>query len=410
MSTPGRLAFGSPLLLMFAACGPSPQGGQLAAKSRGAISDTPVVRSPALEAFTRECGAGDLTERGDAVLERLPYLQRTTPNSTRVVFTAELEGEAIVDVTTPRGEVVASVPVVADPGAPDARQWLADIEGLQSDTLYCYSLRGLTEPQGLRTAPDPDGGKPVRFVVLGDSGSGDERQYAVLEQIETVPFDLMLHTGDVAYESGKLRELESNFFDVYDGLLSSIPAFPTSGNHDYQTQGGAPFRAVFSLPENGGPEGLERWFSFDWGDVHFVALDTEMPAAAQSAWLERDLANNSLPWTIVYLHRPPFSSGEHGSNLGVRDTYVPLFERYGVDLVFAGHDHHYERTNVMGGVTYIVTGAGGRGTRGTGHSSFTAFAESVLHFVYVEVHGAELRLHAIDATGVEFDAMLIERS
>jgi hypothetical protein len=248
----------------------------------------------------------------------------------------------------------------------------------------------------------------VRFVAFGDSGSGSERQYAVLEQLFGVPFDLMLHTGDLAYEDGTALQLEERFFDVYAPLIASIPAFPISGNHEYHTDDAAPFRAAFDLPDNGGPAGHERWYSFDWGDIHFVALDTERVIPEQLEWLEHDLGANVLPWTIAYLHRPPFSSGAHGNNKGVQLTFVPLFERYGVDLVFAGHDHDYERTIPQNGVTYIVTGGGGRGTRAVGTSSFTAHSQSVLHFVYAELADDRLRVVALDSTGAEFDSVVLQ--
>jgi acid phosphatase type 7 len=111
----------------------------------------------------------------------------------------------------------------------------------------------------------------------------------------------------------------------------------------------------------------------------------------------------------VYLHRPPFSSGEHGSNLAVREAFVPLFERHRVPLVFAGHDHDYERTIAINGVTYVVTGGGGRGTRPVGASPFTAFSESTLHFIAASVSDSALVLHAIDATGQTFDSLQLTR-
>jgi 3',5'-cyclic AMP phosphodiesterase CpdA len=227
-------------------------------------------------------------------------------------------------------------------------------------------------------------------------------------QLATVPFDLMLHTGDIAYGSGTLSQLESTFFASYSELLGSIPAFPASGNHDYETNAAAPYRQVFALPENGGPEGRERWYSFDWGDVHFVALDTERVDAAQIRWLERDLSDNTLPWTIAYMHRPPYSSGTHGGSRAVRDAFVPVFEAHGVQVVFSGHDHDYERTHTINGVTYVVTGGGGHGTRAVGRSSFTAFSEDVLHFVYGELDSGALVLHAIDAVGREFDSVRVQ--
>jgi 3',5'-cyclic AMP phosphodiesterase CpdA len=247
----------------------------------------------------------------------------------------------------------------------------------------------------------------VRFAALGDSGSGGADQRAVFEQMMTVPFDLVVHTGDLAYDSGTATEFDRTVFQPYSRMLRSFAIYPVTGNHDYATSRGAPFLRSFVLPENGD---TERWYSFDWGDVHFVGLDTEQIGSRQAEWLDTDLMSNRLPWTVVYGHRPPFSSGDHGSDGNFRKYFVPLLEKYQVPLVLNGHDHHYERTNVLNGVTYVVTGGGGRGTRSVGHSSFTAFSEAVIHFVFVEVAGSRLVLHAIDGTGREFDQALIERS
>jgi hypothetical protein len=164
------------------------------------------------------------------------------------------------------------------------------------------------------------------------------------------------------------------------------------------------------LPENGAPDGVETWYSFDWGDVHFVGLDTEKTGASQAAWLDRDLSSSDKPWKIVFAHKPPFSSGDHGSDSAFRSYFVPAMSKYGVQLVLNGHDHDYERTKPIAGTTYVVTGGGGRSTRSVGASEFTAFSEDVLHFAEVEVGQNDLIVHAIDATGLEFDSARIPRA
>ncbi|MFW5921149.1 MAG: metallophosphoesterase, partial [Polyangiales bacterium] len=165
---------------------------------------------------------------------------------------------------------------------------------------------------------------------------------------------------------------------------------------------------IVSTILNGGPGGHERWYSFDWGNVHFVALDTELIGSEQLDWLEDDLASTDQPWTIAYFHRPAYSSGSsHGSSKKVRKHIAPILERHGVQLALAGHSHNYERTKPMNGVTHVVTGGGGEGVRPVGTSEWTAFSASVAHFVYVTVGDGKLRLHAIDASGKEFDGVEI---
>src|SRR6185436_2948242 len=138
---------------------------------------------------------------------------------------------------------------------------------------------------------------------------------------------------------------------------------------------------------------------FDYGPVHFVSLDTETafldPARrqAQIAWLQADLAATTREWKVFFFHRPPYSTGaEHGSDLTIRNTFGPIFEQYGVQLVLNGHDHDYERTvpirtsadPSLQAVTYIVTGGGGAPPYSVGTSSWTAFSRSATHYVRAE--------------------------
>jgi hypothetical protein len=403
-------------LAVFAGSGcASNETGNVAAVGTGDVS------APALERITPgvpgPCGVTQMTEPGQAVIARDPYLQRVTAQAATLVWTAEGASGGSVVVTTPDGAPVAEAPAAIDASAPlpgGHAQWTAAIDGLDPATTYCYELRRGGEPllrNGTFTsAPAPGTGARVRALVIGDSGEGGSDQRALSAQLETMPFDLMVHTGDIAYDNGTLAEFERNFFDVYAPLLGRAPVFPASGNHEYDTADAAPFRAVFALPENGQPAGRERWYSYDWGDVHFVALDTERTGAAQAAWLEADLAANRLPWTIVYGHKPPHSTGEHGDDPLFNKFFVPVLEAHRVDLVLAGHDHHYERFRPVNGVNYVVSGGGGKGTRPVSGGPLTAFGEDVIHAVVVEVHGDTLTLHAIDAVGREFDSAVIQKA
>ncbi|MEO5768300.1 MAG: metallophosphoesterase [Polyangia bacterium] len=353
-------------------------------------------------------------------LRRRPYLQQMTARSVRVVWTtdaataADGDNSSMVIVSTTAGMVVARVAGQRDPSArpPRAIQWNAALTGLEPETLYCYELQlnGVaTRRAGFRTAPALGGDAPVRFVAVGDSGSGSADQSAVTDQMNTVPFDFFIHLGDIGYEAGSRANLEENFFKVYADYLETFPSFPASGNHEYNTEDAAPFREAFMLPENGGAEGRERWYSYDWGNVHLVVLDTERTGPLQAAWLDSDLSANQLPWTFVYFHKPPFSSGEHGNDGAVQRHFQPLFVKHGVPLVLSGHDHDYERTSSISGVTYVVSGGGGRGTRDVGRSSFTAFSLAVCHFVYVTISADVLTGHAIDGVGQEFDSFVVHR-
>lgn len=392
-----------------AACGNV--SGNLGASKTGDTSRPAERRSP-VDQLRAQCGDGAMTETGASRIKRQPYLQQVTNDSAILGWVSTAPAGAKVTVSSPSGAQVSTAPAVVEEyalrTAGEKQMWSA-MSALQPNTVYCYDVADdtgrLSNRTGFRTAPSADSTEPVRFLAFGDSGGGGADQYALMEQMHTVPFDLMIHTGDLAYDDGTIDQFEDTVFAVYEDLFRNIPFFPASGNHDYKTMQGAPFRDVFNLPNENG----EKWYSFDYGRVHFVALDTEADYSKQMKWLEQDLAATQLPWKIIYMHRPPYSSGTHGSDTTLRSKLAPIAEKYGVQLVLTGHDHHYERMKPQNGVAYVVTGGGGVGTRSAGTSSFTALSDDVIHFVQVEVGVDELVMHAIDATGKEFDSMVVPR-
>jgi hypothetical protein len=376
-------------------------------------SDTPAapaageVALPLKEQLDLACGSGALTSSGESQIYRKPYLQNVTATSAVVLFTTrEPVDSATLHVSLPGG-AARDVATEVDPADATGNQRRALLTALEPGTVYCYRVEDWTEPVGFRTAPRSGDDGTVRFLAFGDSG-GESREL-VRQGMDRVPFDLILHAGDIAYMRGTLSEFESTFFETYAELIARFPIFPASGNHEHWTADAAPYRQVFALPENGAPDGLERWFSFDWGIAHFIALDTELVGNAQADWLERDLSQNTLPWKIAYLHKPPYSSGAHGSSLDVREAFAPLFERFHVQLVIAGHEHDYERTKPLTGVTYVVSGGGGFGLRVVGSSDFTAYSEAAFHFLHGELNSDALWLRAIDPSGRVIDSVRIPR-
>jgi hypothetical protein len=403
-----RLGGAAIVVVGFAACTTNESGNIRATK----LGDTshPAERGSPTEALRAACGNGAPTLDG-TIIARQPYLQQVTGSSAMVGWVTNAPDGEHVDISLPDGTATLSKPAEIDTtalrSAGEDQMW-STVSSLSPDTVYCYSVANgvlLNERTGFRTAPAADDPKPVRFLAFGDSGGGGSDQHALLEQMFQFPYELMIHTGDIAYDDGTIAQFETNVFGVYAELFRNLPFFPAAGNHEYNTSSAAPFRSVFALPGEG-----EKWYSFDWGRVHFVALDTEASYATQAAWLEQDLAATTLPWKIIYLHKPPYSSGTHGSDTSLRNALAPIAEKHGVQLILAGHDHDYERMIPQNGVAYVVTGGGGKGTRNVGTSSFTAFSSEVIHFVYVEVGVDELILHAVDATGVEFDSMVVPRA
>ena len=174
----------------------------------------------------------------------------------------------------------------------------------------------------------------MTFAVVGDMGTGGRDQAAVARLLERMNPGFVLATGDIVYPEGRYGSYGPNFFTPYRQLLKTAPILPALGNHDVATQDGEPYLDTFKLPHNN-PKNTERYYSFDKGNAHFVSLDSELyhdgrgSPAAQKAWLAKDLASTDKPWKFVYLHRPLYSSSEHGSDLGIREDLEPVLARNG---------------------------------------------------------------------------------
>ncbi len=295
------------------------------------------------------------------------------------------------------------------------RRHAVTLSGLRPGSTYYYRVAGASKTASFRTAPEgPD--SRFTFAVIGDSGNGEKAQWAVAGLLERMELDLILHAGDVVYPSGEDRDYDAKFFAPYRRIIGSVPLFPALGNHDVETKDGAPYLENFHLPRND-PQDMGRYYSFDWGNVHFVALDSELyyddgggDPEEQKAWLERDLSETRQPWKFVFLHRSLYSSSEHGSDLMIREDLEPVFVRHEVDMVFSGHDHGYERTVPIRGVTYVVTGGGGKDLYKAGNNEWTAFSRSTHHATRVRIDGDRLRLEAVETDSTVMDRLELRRA
>jgi 3',5'-cyclic AMP phosphodiesterase CpdA len=230
--------------------------------------------------------------------------------------------------------------------------------------------------------------------------------------------DLVIHTGDVVYPDGSDGMYDQEFFRPFASWLIRGPVLPTLGNHDVHTDGGAPLLANFVLPRN--PiTGESRFYSFVQGDALFVCLDVESSSfgygSPQYRWLVETLESSTSLWKFVYFHEPPYSSGN--SNVVVRLLLCPVFERFGVDVVFNGHEHLYERTRPIHdfgfpgpGVVYVTEGGGGANLDAFRPQGFSAFAASRHGYVLVEITGGRLVLSARDTDDSVFDSMVLEKA
>jgi 3',5'-cyclic AMP phosphodiesterase CpdA len=224
---------------------------------------------------------------------------------------------------------------------------------------------------------------------VGDSGSRiDATAHAVVEVDATQPVDGLVLTGDNVYPAGDPARLPDTVFGPFADILDGAPLYAVLGNHDVKNGHGDAQMAVLGMP---GP-----WWARHLDDVLLIGLDSNhADDPDQRAWLARTLADATERWRIVVVHHPPYSAGYQGSSEEVRAAFVPLFERYGVQLVISGHDHDYQRSVPIKGVTYVVTG-GAAGTRRTGEDYFTAVSFSWHHFVELGVFRDRLVIRAVN--------------
>lgn len=279
----------------------------------------------------------------------------------------------------------------------------AEFDDLVPGVEYRYSIGGR---QGSFIAP-PDASQEVRFAVFGDSRDGDAVHRQIVGQVVARRPDFYLTTGDDVARGDSLSEWK-NFFEIERPLMATTPFSGVRGNHDV----GALYENLVRLKSDT-PGAGPTWGSLDIGPAHFLLLDTESSLAVgtpQYQFVQRDLSAHQGKPLFVLMHRPMFSSGWHGGaqNPGLAATLAPLFQKYGVDVVFQGHDHDYERSRPINGVTYVVTGGAGAPLRGVGRSEWTAISESVSHFVMVDVRPTWIRVTATRLDGTQLDAFEID--
>jgi hypothetical protein len=250
----------------------------------------------------------------------------------------------------------------------------------------------------------------LKFGVMGDFGTGKREQYQLGEQMGRVhsqfPFELMITVGDNLYGGQRPADFVNKFETPYKALLSAgVKFYASLGNHDSRQQSSY---ALFNM------DGRTYYtFKAPKQDVRFFALESSYLDPAQLQWLERELQNSREDWKIPYFHHPLYSSGDrHGSDLPKRKALEPLFLKYGVSVVFAGHDHVYERVMPQQGITHFVVGSSGQLRKGNidKGTGFTAYANAVEQaFLVAEISGDQLFFNAVSRTGKVIDAGVIER-
>jgi len=363
--------------------------------------------------------AGSLKE---AWLKNGPYLMHTTTTSQVIMWETRTEcsGEVV------HGLDGRSLDNSADGGR--GRIHEATLTGLEPETKYFYQVRGKcgglefeSEVYTFQTAVKPK--SAYSFVVMGDNRTlfWNFKKIAAAAFAERPNF--AVNVGDVVTTGRRKYQWKLEFFKPAAKLMRFVPTYIAIGNHEGDAEW---YYRYVSYPEP------ENYYSFDYGNSHWTIVDSNQPLSPgeeQFKWVEKDLASSSARWKFVAHHHPPYSSDENDygdtrieeSDLGDLNarSLVPLYEKYGVDVVWVGHIHDYERTWPLkggevvedGGVIYIQTGGGGAPLEDFAptHSWYTAKVFRGWQFCYAAINGGEFTMMAYDIDGRMFDYLEIKK-
>lgn len=325
-------------------------------------------------------------------VHRGPYLQSAGPNGITVCWYTDVPSSTRVRYGPSPAELTSTYEV-----ATPVMQHEAVISGLQPGTTYYYAigtssqdLAGGDATHFFKTSPEQGSEQPLRIWVTGDNGSGFPAQTSVRNAYNNFiagspKADTWLMLGDNVYIHGRETEYYIAMFrNMYEGILRNTTLWPSPGNHDYYVSdmngltNTGPYFRIFAPPTQGQCGGVasntEAYYSYDVGNVHFVALDSYGLSRAangpMATWLHADLAwaRANAKWTIAYWHHPPYSKGGHdsdspGESTEMRANIGPILEQYGTDMVFLGHSHCYERSYLIDG-HYGTSGTFNAGTHG----------------------------------------------
>lgn len=337
-----------------------------------------------------------VTTRSSGTLTRGPYLQKAAPDRITIRWRSSLSVPGRVLYGTNPADLTS---VIEESTA--ATDHAVELTSLTPGTTYYYAVGSSTDVLAsgseikFTTPPLAGTAVPTRIWVLGDAGTANSNQIAVRDAFTTWTGsrdpDLVLQLGDNAYNSGFDGEYQAAVFNIYTTLLGKVPFWSCLGNHE-TAQATAfvdtyPYFSIYTFPtagECGGlPSGTEHYYSFDYGSIHFISLDSmtasRSATGAMATWLQADLAATTATWIVCFFHHPPYSKGSHNSDtetelIQMRQNILPILEAGGVDLVLGGHSHCYERSYLLDshyGLSSTLTpemkkNAGDGRTNGTG--------------------------------------------
>lgn len=339
------------------------------------------------------CQAGE----DDVQFKKNPYVQNITPTSAVIMWEFSKPAEAVLAVENRK------MP------CPESRLHEIGVTGLEPGTVYTYSVNGVLSGR-FRTFP-AERNAAVKFVIYGDTRSAPRSHARVVSAIKNSQPLFIVHSGDFVSRGTAAGQWDEQYFAPLQNIIGNVPVFTAVGNHERLSP---LYHAYFSQPGN------ERYYSFDAGCVHVVVLDSMIRdldgIRKQSEWLEKDLAANTASWTFAVLHHLPLSRRAAGLSMIELNEYVPVLFKYGVQFVFAGHDHYYKRTEPFvhegSALTFIISAGGGaplRKLKAKEKEEWEAAAHSVYHFCSIDAAPDAVSIKAVDTKGVCIDNLSLTK-
>ncbi len=347
-------------------------------------------------------------DSSEAEINRGPYLSDATRTSIIVSWeTRDASGSVVEYATDVQYNASGGVYDQQAEDSNSVKRHSVTLRDLLPSTVYHYRVKSgadVGEDNTFHTAVEWF--EPFTLVAYGDTRTNHNDHLAVVNRIIEHEPDLVLHCGDLV-ENGNVLSQWDVFFDTTKDLMKNVPFYPALGNHENNAQN---YYDLFYPPAGGGKDS-KQWYSFDYGNAHIICLDSGVRYSTdQIEWLEADLARvaDRVQWIFVNFHHPPHSSGSHGSEYATMPRWIDAFEQYGVDIVFNGHDHLYERS-LNNDIWYIVTGGGGAPLYAVNQepNPYQIYAETTLHFCKPQINGAQLVFEMIRADGTVGDSFIM---
>jgi 3',5'-cyclic AMP phosphodiesterase CpdA len=332
-----------------------------------------------------------------------PYLQAVTTRSIYVMVECSSRDTVIVKYgsTDSFGNIAKTKIISATTASPVTFVHKIELTGLSAGNTYFYqAFQGSSTFPGSEFITAVDPGNPFRFTWMADFRTNVGVHDSIAALLLTANPAMSIYGGDLCvnseYDSWKKEFFRKNELE----LISKVPFFNTPGNHEGW---GANARAFTQNPES--PSGTQDYYSFDYGDLHVLSINYELPYnenSPQYKFAESDLSSSTKIWKIVICHAPAYCAGGHGNDKGMIKLTKNVFEKYGVNLVISGHTHFYQH-NLVRGIHHLIIGSAGAPLYTPEKSKYTVISAKDYDWATGDVTARKLTITVFNAAGKKLD-------